>query len=120
MKKLTNTQKILKALESGSTTQADLAKQTKVKNTYQIVADLVKKGLVSKVNGIVILNREKKAVPITPDEANQDRVEFPRPKSHIRISMLQDEIDNVNDGIRALMATRSYLLRRLEEERRDA
>jgi hypothetical protein len=30
--------------------------------------------------------------------------------------MLKDEIDNINDGIRSLMITRSYLLRRAQEE----
>jgi hypothetical protein len=45
MKKLTNVQKILKALESGPKTQADLVRETKVKNVYQIIADLKKKNL---------------------------------------------------------------------------
>jgi hypothetical protein len=103
----------LKALESGSSTQADLAKQTKVKNTYQVITDLVKKGLVSKVNGVVILNKSK--LPIAIDETKVV------PNEHVdRIAMLKDEIDNINDGIRALMMTRSYLLRRAEEESRRA
>jgi len=125
MKRITNAQKILKALESGSTTQADLAKKTKVKNTYQIVADLVKKGLVSKVNGIVILNKSK--LPIAVDKTDKVTLEqikavTEKLKSKItpRATLLQDEIDNINDGIRALMVTRSYLLRRIEEEKRDA
>ena len=40
---MTNTQKILKALRSGPKTQADLIRETKVKNVYQIVSDLRKK-----------------------------------------------------------------------------
>ena len=116
--KLTNAQKILKALESGSSTQADLKKSTKVKNTYQIISDLAKKGLVSKVNGIVMLNKSKlpiavdKTDKVTPDQMKAISKDTPR------VSLLQDEIDNINDGIRALMVTRSYLLRRLEEEKR--
>jgi hypothetical protein len=47
MKKLTNVQKILKALKSGPKTQADLVRETKVKNVYQIIADLKKKNLCS-------------------------------------------------------------------------
>jgi hypothetical protein len=43
MKKLTNVQKILKALKSGPKTQADLVRETKVKNVYQIIADLKKR-----------------------------------------------------------------------------
>jgi len=113
MKKTTNTQKILKDLRSGPKTQADLIRETKVKNVYQIVSDLVKKGLVSKVNGVVTLNKPK--LPIAIDETKVV------PNEHVdRIAMLKDEIDNINDGIRALMMTRSYLLRRAEEESRRA
>ena len=121
--KLTNAQKILKALESGSSTQADLKKSTKVKNTYQIIADLVKKGLVSKVNGIVILNKSKLPIAVDKtDKVSLDQLKAVTEKLESkvtpRVSLLQDEIDNINDGIRALMVTRSYLLRRLEEEKR--
>jgi hypothetical protein len=44
-RKLSNNMKLLKALGNGPKTQAELMRETKVKNTYQIVADLVKKGL---------------------------------------------------------------------------
>ena len=121
--KLTNAQKILKALESGSSTQADLKKSTKVKNTYQIISDLAKKGLVSKVNGIVMLNKSKLPIAVDKtDKVSLDQLkavtEKLESKNTPRVSLLQDEIDNINDGIRALMVTRSYLLRRLEEEKR--
>jgi hypothetical protein len=44
MKAITNTQKILKVLlKSGPKTQADLMRETKVKNVYQIISDLKKK-----------------------------------------------------------------------------
>jgi DNA-binding IclR family transcriptional regulator len=52
-RKLSNNMKLLKALGNGPKTQAELMRETKVKNTYQIVADLVKKGLVTKENGLV-------------------------------------------------------------------
>ena len=122
MKRITNAQKILKALESGSTTQADLAKQTKVKNTYQIVADLVKKGLVSKVNGIVILNKSK--LPTAIDKTNKVTAKdvqaaLPKPESEV-VRTLKDEVENIQDGIRSLMIARTYLLRRIEEEKRNA
>ena len=122
MKKMTNTQKILKALDSGARRQADLAKQTKVKNTYQIVADLAKKGLVSKVNGVVILNKSK--LPIAIDEtdkvtAKDVQATLPKPEPEI-IMTLRGEIENIQDGIRSLMITRTYLLRRIEEEKRNA
>lgn len=119
---MTNLQKILKALESGSSTQADLAKQTKVKNTYQIVANLVKKGLVSKVNGVVILNKSK--LPIAVDETDKVNAKdlqatLQKPESEI-INTLRGEVENIQDGIRSLMITRTYLLRRIEEEKRNA
>ena len=119
---MTNTQKILKALDSGARRQADLAKQTKVKNTYQIVADLAKKGLVSKVNGVVILNKSK--LPIAIDEtdkvtAKDVQATLPKPEPEI-IMTLRGEIENIQDGIRSLMITRTYLLRRIEEEKRNA
>ena len=44
--KMTNTQKILKALKAGPMKQADLLRETRVKNAYQIIADLKKKGVV--------------------------------------------------------------------------
>ena len=121
--KLTNAQKILKALESGSSTQADLKKSTKVKNTYQIISDLAKKGLVSKVNGIVMLNKSKLPIAVDKtDKVSLDQLKAVTEKLESkvtpRVSLLQDEIDNIHDGIRALMVTRSYLLRRLEEEKR--
>jgi hypothetical protein len=44
-RKLSNNMKLLKALGNGPKTQAELMRETKVKNTYQIVADLKKKNL---------------------------------------------------------------------------
>lgn len=122
MAKLTNAQKILKALESGSTTQADLKRSTKVKNTYQIVADLVKKGLVSKVNGIVILNKSKLPVAVDKTDkvtAKEAQATLPKPESEV-VRTLRDEVENIQDGIRSLMIARTYLLRRIEEEKRNA
>ena len=112
-KKATNAQKILKALQNGPKTQAELLKETRVKNTYQIVFDLVKKGQVTKDGRLVKLSGapETKA---TAQPANKPKVV---PNEHVdRIAMLKDEIDNINDGIRSLMITRSYLLRRAQEE----
>lgn len=177
MKKMTNTQKILKALRSGPKTQADLIRETKVKNVYQIVSDLRKKKIAFMDTANCVNLRpiplaadetdkmdvhqarkfvegatrykvssspfSKKEVPITLDEAsklkakhtsqfvhettkakiekaNHDRIEFSGPRSHICISMLTDEIENINAGIRALTITKSYLQRRIEEERSRA
>jgi hypothetical protein len=104
MTKLTNAQRILKALASGPKTQINLKRETKIKNTYQVVASLVEKGLVSKVDGLVSLSSASKALGAAPPESGV-------------ISMLRDEVGNIEDGVRSLLVTRTYLLRRIEEER---
>jgi predicted transcriptional regulator len=104
MTKLTNAQRILKALASGPKTQINLKRETKIKNTYQVVANLVEKDLVSKVDGLVSLSSASKALGAAPSESSV-------------ISMLRDEVGNIEDGVRSLLATRTYLLRRIEEER---
>jgi hypothetical protein len=119
--KLTNVQKILKALQSGPKTQADLVRETKVKNVYQIISDLKKKKLVFMDTGKCV-NLMK--VPIAVDKtdkvsAEQLRATLPKPESEI-IKTLRGEVENIQDGIRSLMMARSYLLRRIEEEKRNA
>jgi hypothetical protein len=68
MKKLTNVQKILKALKSGPKTQADLVRETKVKNVYQIIADLKKRKLVFMDTGKCVNIMQ---VPIAVDETTE-------------------------------------------------
>jgi hypothetical protein len=119
--KLTNVQKILKALQSGPKTQADLVRETKVKNVYQIISDLKKKKLVFMDTGKCV-NLMK--VPIAADKTNKVSAEqlgatLPKPESGI-ITTLRGEVENIQDGIRSLMMARSYLLRRIEEEKRNA
>ena len=120
MKKLTNVQKILKALKSGPKTQVDLVRETKVKNVYQIISDLKKKKLVFMDTGKCV-NLVK--VPIAIDEttkvsAKQLGAVLHKPESEI-ITTLRGEVENIQDGIRSLMGVRSYLLRRIEEERNN-
>ena len=144
MKKLTNVQKILKALKSGPKTQVDLVRETKVKNVYQIISDLKKKKLVFMDTGkCVNLTRvpiygvpvPERPLPfkrqmlssklrMTADEttkvsADQLGAALPKAESGI-ITTLRGEVENIQDGIRSLMMARSYLLRRIEEEKRDA
>lgn len=140
MKKLTNTQRILKALQSGPKTQAELARDTKVKNTYQIISDLKKKKLVFMDTGKYVhlhtpketesLNA-KSRLPISVDETNKvsakevsnvvgrSNPQWPWPSNRV-IQMLETEIKNIDDGIRSLEITKSYLQRRIEEEKRNA
>ena len=116
MKAITNTQKILKVLlKSGPKTQADLMRETKVKNVYQIISDLKKKKLVFMDTGKYVhlhTPKETALINIKPSEV-------PKPESEI-IKTLRGEVENIQDGIRSLMMARSYLLRRIEEEKRDA
>jgi hypothetical protein len=119
--KLTNVQKILKALKSGPKTQADLVRETKIKNVYQIISDLKKKKLVFMDTGKCV-NLMK--VPIAVDKTDKVSAEqlgaaLPKPESEI-IKTLRGEVENIQDGIRSLMMARSYLLRRIEEEKRNA
>lgn len=120
MKKLTNTQRILKALKSGAKTQAELARDTKVKNTYQIIADLKKKNIVFVDTGkYVHLHTPKETESLNAKSSEQLGAALPKPESEI-ITTLRGEVENIQDGIRSLMMARSYLLRRIEEEKRDA
>ena len=144
MKKLTNVQKILKALKSGPKTQADLVRETKVKNVYQIISDLKKKKLVFMdtgkcvnltrvpIYGVPVPERplpfrrqmSSSKLRMTADQttkvsADQLGAALPKPESGI-ITTLRGEVENIQDGIRSLMMARSYLLRRIEEEKRDA
>ena len=111
MKKISNKYKVLMALCSGPKTQAELMRETKVKNTYQIVSDLVKKGLVNKTDGLVGLAQKSESPKPVPKVVPNEHVD--------RIAMLKDEIDNIEDGIRALSITRNYLMRRCQEESRN-
>ena len=119
--KMTNTQKILKVLKSGPKTQADLLRETKVKNTYQIVADLKKKGVVFMDSGkYVNLHAVGSAKTIeTPTAKAKAEADAKTEDAVDRIAMLKYEIDNITDGIRSLVITRSYLMRRVQEEQKD-
>jgi hypothetical protein len=116
-KKTTNAQKILKALQNGPKTQADLLKETKVKNTYQIVFDLVQKGLAVRDGRLVKLT-DSGSPETKPTKAEPIKVKAPADSE--RLIMIRDEIENITDGIRSLMITRSYLIRRAQEERANA
>ena len=124
--------------KNGPTTQAVIAKGLKmnIANIYPIVKRMVEQGKV-RMDGKFVCPLT--VTPVTQDKkepthkdgrlvklsgapetkamaqpANKPKVV---PNEHVdRIAMLKDEIDNINDGIRSLMITRSYLLRRAQEE----
>ena len=94
--------------------QADLLRETRVKNAYEIIADLKKKGVVFMDSGkYVNLHTPKETALI-----NTKPSEVPKPES-VTIKTLKGEVENIQDGIRSLMGVRSYLLRRIEEERNN-
>lgn len=120
MKKLTNVQKVLKALKSGAKTQADLMRETKVKNVYQIISDLKKKKLVFVDTGkCVNLIKIPVAVDETDKVSSEEIGNWPWPDSEV-VKTLKNEVENIDDGIRSLEIAKSYLQRRIEEEKRDA
>lgn len=139
MKKISNKYKVLIALCSGPKTQAELVRETKVKNVYQMMSGLIKSGEVIKQDKKVLLrdslnpkySKEHKIAHYkylagatksqpksTEVSAEPMKAVLPKPESEI-IKTLRGEVENIQDGIRSLMITRSYLLRRIEEERKS-
>jgi hypothetical protein len=55
MKKISNKYKVLMALCSGPKTQAELVRETKVKNVYQMMSGLIKSGEVIKQDKKILL-----------------------------------------------------------------
>ena len=165
MKKISNKYKVLIALCSGPKTQAELVRETKVKNVYQMMPALIKSmEVIKREDGKVLLRdslnpqytKEHKIAhykylagvtkfkPRPPEDntpkfprmsdarklriaideteevsAEQIKAVLPKPESEI-IKTLRGEVENIQDGIRSLMMARSYLLRRIEEEKRNA
>jgi hypothetical protein len=164
MKKISNKFKVLMALCSGPKTQAELVRETKVKNVYQMMPALIKSmEVIKRPDGKVLLRDSlnpqytkehkiahykylagvTKVKPKEPEDyirhprmsttsklrmavdetdkvsADQLGAALPKPESEI-ITTLRGEVENIQDGIRSLMMARSYLLRRIEEEKRDA
>ena len=164
MKKISNKLKVLMALCSGPKTQAELVRETKVKNVYQMMPALIKSmEVIKRPDGKVLLRDSlnpqytkehkiahykylagvTKVKPKEPEDyirhprmsttsklrmavdetdkisADQLGAAIPKPESEI-ITTLRGEVENIQDGISSLMMARSYLLRRIEEEKRDA
>ena len=153
------------ALCSGPKTQAELVRETKVKNVYQMMPALIKSmEVIKRPDGKVLLRDSlnpqytkehkiahykylagvTKVKPKEPEDyirhfrrqmlssklrmaadettkvsAEQLGAALPKPESEI-ITTLRGEVENIQDGIRSLMMARSYLLRRIEEEKREA
>ena len=110
--KLTNVQKILKALQSGPKTQADLVRETKVKNVYQIISDLKKKNIVFTDTGkyvhlhtpkeTALINTRPSEVPkphVTAKMQNERKAMREQDLLHIEISELKNQIADLEEQL---------------------
>jgi DNA-binding Lrp family transcriptional regulator len=108
---------VLYVTSHGPTTQAVLAKSLKipVASIYVIVKRLVKQGVV-KMDGRLVCPVHVTA-PVEKEDARLIAESNAKTADAVdRIAMLKNEIDNITDGIRSLVITRSYLMRRVQEE----
>jgi predicted transcriptional regulator len=120
MAKQTNDQKILKALENGPMTQAELAKATKIRTVYQKVAYMVKKGTVVKDGKMVKL-------PIAIDTA--DKVDGKQMSEMVHkatkradstlLEYFKSESQRVIDEIETRLVWHSYIMSQLDKLRSE-
>jgi DNA-binding Lrp family transcriptional regulator len=106
--------------KNGPSNQVGIAKALKIPvvSLYSTIKRLVEQGAV-KMDGRLVCpvqvtppeNQEKARLIAESNAKTEDAVD--------RIAMLKNEIDNITDGIRSLMITRSYLMRRVQEEHAD-
>ena len=97
--------------------QVGIAKALKIPvvSLYSTIKRLVEQGAV-KMDGRLVcpihvtppVEQEKTRLIAESNAKTEEAVD--------RIAMLKNEIDNITDGIRSLMITRSYLMRRVQEE----
>jgi len=106
--------------KNGPSNQVGIAKALKIPvvSLYSTIKRLVERGevrmdgrLVCPVHVTPPANQEKARLIAESNAKTEDVVD--------RIAMLKNEIDNITDGIRSLMITRSYLMRRVQEEHAD-
>ena len=99
----------------GASTAADIQKETKLRgNIYTLLASMVAAGHISKFNKLYDISSEHEM------KNNRSPLRMESNKKHeALITTFIKEIDFVNDGIRNLEMTRSYLLRRVEQLRAE-
>ena len=107
--------------KQGPITQAAIAKALKIPavSLYSVVKRMVEQGKV-KMDGRLVVPLATE--PVKPSAAEAKRIAEAHAKTEDavdRIAMLKYEIDNITDGIRSLMISRSYLMRRVQEEQKD-
>ena len=102
--------------KNGPTTQAALAKGLKISpaNIYPIIKRMVEQNALKMVGKLVGVIREDPRIPLFGKEApkvNTPKVDAP---VHPLIKIFQEEIEDIDAGIRSLQITRSYMVRRIE------
>jgi DNA-binding Lrp family transcriptional regulator len=103
--------------KNGPSNQVGIAKALKIPvvSLYSTIKRLVEQGAV-KMDGRLVC-----PVHVTPPVEKEDARLIAESNAKTadavdRIAMLKNEIDNITDGIRSLVITRSYLIRRVQEE----
>ena len=111
MAKQSNEQKVLNALSSnGPMTQAELAKLTRVKGVYQLVAKMVKEGKVFKDGKLIVPSATDKLGSATP-----------KPKTeHPALDFLKDERDRLMSEIEDRLNEYAYVLGRITKLTNEA
>ena len=104
---MNNTEKVIGCLKQGPMRQKDILKATGVKNVYQIVADLVKRGVVQR-NGVNIFLTGQ-SIP-QPSDSVLKRHTF---SLYAEVSFIERELQKLHDA-------RTYLLGRIAEANKRA
>lgn len=108
MAKQTNEQKILNALkETGPMTQAELARVTKVKGVYQLVAKMVKEHKVAKNGKQVMLMAVDESTKIDGKKVSETVYNTPI------LNYLKDERDRLMSEIEDRLNEYAYVLGRI-------
>ena len=115
MAKQTNEQKVLKALtDNGPMTQAELAKLTKVKGVYQLVAKMVKESKVAKNGKQVMLMAVDETTKIDGKKVSQAIHNTPI------LDYLKDERDRLMSEIEDRLTEYAYVLGRITKLTNEA
>ena len=112
MKKLSNVQRVLKALQAGPKTQVDLIRETKIRNVYQVIAALKKKNIVFTDTGkyvhlhtpkeTALINTRPSEMPkphVTAKVQNERKAMREQDLLHIEIRELKNQIADLEEQL---------------------
>lgn len=104
--------------KNGPTTQAALAKGLKINpaNIYPIIKRMVEQSVLKMAGKLVSVERR---MPLFGSQRIATTQEMPKVDApvHPLIKIFQEEIEDIDAGIRSLQITRSYMVRRIESIR---